>query len=149
MPLSNQLRMWTETWRTPQAWLETLYDRLRENGDMVNIGGEYDRWDVEIRGGLVGSVRVLLATEDLNEGAQLLRLHAWPRWRALVLMFVLCFGLLAMLAAVSQAWIAAFVLGTVTVILCFWFVSDCAFAMASYRDAVTQLIAEYNVHDTL
>src|SRR5205085_11988279 len=41
-------------------------------------GGAYDRWEFEVRGGLLGSVRLRAAIEEHGAGRQLVRYRAWP-----------------------------------------------------------------------
>ena len=58
--------------------------RIAETGvrtlrTVVMRGGDFDGWDLELRGGLLGSVRVLMAVEEHGGGNQFIRLKGWPR----------------------------------------------------------------------
>jgi len=76
---------------------------LREAGAITISGGDYDRWDFEVRGGLLGSSRARVAVEEHGAGRQLVRMRWWPRASRLGLAFcALCLGLLAA-AALSHA----------------------------------------------
>ena len=55
----------------------------------------FDRWDLEARGGLFGSARVLFAVEDHGAGTQYVRARVQPRWPAW------CIVVLAALAALT------------------------------------------------
>jgi len=45
---------------------------------VVSRGGGFDRWDLQIRSGLFGEVRLLMAIEEHGEGKQLIRFRSWP-----------------------------------------------------------------------
>jgi hypothetical protein len=51
---------------------------MRSTGAVVLHGGDYDAWDLEVRGGLLGRSRLQMATEDSGSGTQLVRLRSWP-----------------------------------------------------------------------
>ena len=46
---------------------------------MILRGGDFDGWDLEMRGGLLGSVRMLMAVEEHGGGNQFIRIRSWPR----------------------------------------------------------------------
>jgi O-antigen biosynthesis protein len=64
-------------------------------------GGEYDRWDLEVFGGLLGRVRLRMTQEEHGAGRQLTRIRLRPRLAtagAGVLVFLIAlFGLTAAL----------------------------------------------------
>jgi GT2 family glycosyltransferase len=122
--------IWDEEWYAADKRLQSLEEALLAQSVIVRRGGNYDPWDLEVRGGLCGGVRLLMATEEHGAGRQLVRFRLWPRGdpAALVLMFLLvCF---AVVAAVDQAWIAAAMLGIVVAGLAGWAFKDCAAAKA-------------------
>ena len=53
---------------------------LRTAGRRVARGSAWDRWDLEVSGGLLGGARVRMAVEEHGAGRQLIRFNAWPRW---------------------------------------------------------------------
>ena len=63
---------------TPDARLQRVEARLAARGFRVRRGGGFDAWDLEIRNGLFGASRLLMAVEDHGAGAQLVRARAWP-----------------------------------------------------------------------
>lgn len=89
---------WNERWSDPFQRLEGIEKALQSGGAYVRRGGDYDDWDLEIRGGLLGSVRILMAVEEHGGGRQQLLFRCWPRYSAPS--FVLL-GLLAMLAGAA------------------------------------------------
>jgi hypothetical protein len=58
--------------------LKALQTAMQDTGAVVLHGGDYDRWDLEVRGGICGSARMLMCTEDSGSGTQLVRVRAWP-----------------------------------------------------------------------
>ncbi len=77
---SIRANLWSEQWRPQEHWLEAVEDSLRRAGAVCLRGGSHDRWDLEVRGGLLGRARLLLAVEEHGAGRQLVRVRAWPVW---------------------------------------------------------------------
>jgi hypothetical protein len=71
--------MWTDRWRGGDARLAAVAERLRAEQALVWHGGDYDRWDLEVRGGLIGSARLLMGVEEQGGGCQMVRACVWPR----------------------------------------------------------------------
>jgi O-antigen biosynthesis protein len=53
---------------------------LRAGGAVVARGGEFDRWDLQVRGGGLGAVRLRMTIEEHGSGKQMARFRVWPRW---------------------------------------------------------------------
>jgi GT2 family glycosyltransferase len=79
MPRSRSWEIWTEHWRPPEEWLAAIEAGLRSNRATVLRGGHYDSWDLEVRGGFLGSARLRALIEEHGGGRQLLRLRSRPR----------------------------------------------------------------------
>ncbi|HSF19311.1 MAG TPA: glycosyltransferase [Vicinamibacteria bacterium] len=103
---------WTERWRAPEERLQSLESFLRADGELVARGGEFDSWDLEVRDGMLGSVRALMAVEDHGGGAQLVRFRLWPRLSVVALSMVATLFVLAALASADRAWVASMILGS-------------------------------------
>ncbi len=102
-------------------------------------GEEHDRWDLEVRGGILGAARVLMGVEDHAGGKQLLRLRYWPRIPERGPILVLAFAALAGAAARAHTWSAAVVLGLGAVLPALHIVEQCMAAMATIRQVVLRL----------
>jgi hypothetical protein len=111
LPLPRRLRIWSETWRSPEDWLVAVEAGLRTAGRRVARGSAWDRWDLEVAGGLLGGARVRMAVEDHGGGRQLVRFGAWPRWSTMTSGAVALLGILAVAAALGHAWFPALVFG--------------------------------------
>jgi len=76
----------------------------------VRTGGDYDEWDLELRGGLLGAARTLMAIEEHGSGRQMVRFRVWPKLSLTgVVLGALCV-LLASGAALDGAWAVALLL---------------------------------------
>ena len=102
-------------------------------------GGAFDRWDLEIRGGVFGAVRTRMAVEEHGGGRQLIRFRAWPKLAPLAPVLILLSAGLAVGAALGQAWLASVALGAVATFLGIRAFGDCAGAMATYLHALERL----------
>ena len=83
-------------------------------GAAARRGGAFEHFDLEVRGGLLGAVRLLVAAEDHSGGAQLIRFRWWPRCSYGGIALAAVFAALAGGATLAQAWTAAVVLGATT-----------------------------------
>jgi hypothetical protein len=79
MPLARTRTAWSESWRGADQRLYAIEAALREHGTVVVRGGEFDRWDLEVRCGAMGRARARIAIEEHGQGRQLIRLRCWPR----------------------------------------------------------------------
>jgi GT2 family glycosyltransferase len=104
---------WTEAWRAPEERLTQIQRSLDAERASWRCGGEYDRWDLEVIGGMFGSVRMLMAVEDHGGGAQLVRIRSWPRCRNAATAVMCLLSILMLLSALDSAWLVTGVFGSV------------------------------------
>lgn len=136
LPWPRTLAIWSERWRAPSEWLRFIEAALLEEGALVFRGGAYDRYDLELRGGLLGAVRMRMAIEEHGMGKQLARFRIWTRGSpAGVVLIVLCAALSGG-AALDQAWAVSAILGVVAVTLLLRMFWKCAAATATLVNAV-------------
>ena len=64
----------------PTSACARLEKALRRIGGVVFSGGDYERWDLYVRGGMLGSMRLRVAVEEHGAGRQLVRIRSWPRF---------------------------------------------------------------------
>jgi hypothetical protein len=108
------------------------------DGVRVVRGGDFDRWDLEARLGLVGGARLLMAVEEHGAGRQLFRFRAWARPSGFGGGLAVAFGLLAAGAALDGVLGVAAILTGVAVFLAGWMFLDCGFALAALERGVRQ-----------
>ncbi len=141
LPGPRVLSAWSERWRDPADRLRALDAALREHRAVVRHGGDTDLWDLEVRDGTLGSVRVRMAVEEHGAGRQLVRLRAWPLPSPVVLTMALGLLLLATGAAADGARAAAAVLVVASAALMVRASNDCAAALAALYCAAARTAA--------
>lgn len=82
VPRVARRRLWSEHWSGIDDRLTAIESALLADGAVTVRGGEFDRWDLEVRGGLFGGARMTVTVEEHGAGTQLVRYRAWPRWSA-------------------------------------------------------------------
>jgi GT2 family glycosyltransferase len=135
-PRSRQMKLWTERWVAAETWLSTLERRLRSSSYAVARGGDFDRWDLEVRGGALGVTRVLCGIEEHGNGKQLARFQIWPRYSRGARGLVVGFAGLTLAAGLAGAWIACAVLAVLALTMAGWALYDCAVAMGTVVGAL-------------
>ena len=86
--------------------MQFLANTLRRDGAVLVLGGEYDRWDLEARGGTLGAARLFMAVEEHGTGKQLFRFRSWPRFSLEGVIAIVVFTGLSIGAAWEQYWLA-------------------------------------------
>jgi glycosyltransferase involved in cell wall biosynthesis len=111
VPWPRSFVAWRETWRGPAETLEAVEEALRAGGAVVRRGGDFDPWDLEVRGGVFGGSRVTMVIEEHGAGRQLVRFgcRPFPSTPSPILA-----GLIASLAALAAADHALVAAGTLT-----------------------------------
>jgi hypothetical protein len=136
LPIARRFPVLVTRWQAPDERLKALQTAMQETGAVVLHGGDYDRWDLEVRGGICGSARMLMATEDSGSGTQLVRVRAWP-WCHRVIGFTCALSAgLAVAAVLGQAYVAAPALGFVAAFVATRLVRDCGMAMRAIQHAL-------------
>jgi len=125
--LDGRLRHGLTLWRKrviggfafPRPWLANIWSgrslgaeerlhaieaTLRARGSLPLRGGNYDPWDLEVRGGLLGSARMFIALEYHGDGRQLLRVRSWPRCSLAAAALTLVFAGLSLGAGHDGYW---------------------------------------------
>jgi GT2 family glycosyltransferase len=135
-PLPRSLSIWSESWSSLEERLTSVEGQARARFASVVRGGDYDRWDLEIRGGPLGAVRLRAAVEEHGAGRQLARYRIWPRLsRGAVAATALVLALLAA-AAVDDAWVATALLGAIAAALVLRELQECAAGTAVATAAI-------------
>jgi hypothetical protein len=138
LPRSRTSNIWSEDWLSPDQRLAGIDARLRQTGCAVLHGSEYDRWDLEVRGGMMGATRLRLAVEEHGAGAQLVRLRSWPRYSGVGALLTALLGALAAGATLDGAPIAGAILGVVALFLAISAIRDCAAATGVLLHALAE-----------
>ena len=120
MPRRHRAALWTEDWMAPEQCVAGIDKTLRDERAIVLCGDEFARWDLEVRGGMFGGARLLLAVEDHGAGAQYVRTRIWPCFRRGAEILLAALAILTTAAALASAWLAAavFTLGFTLLAIC-------------------------------
>ena len=112
LPWGKSFSKWFEQWQSAESRLETLEKSLDQDGALVLRGGNFDRWDLEVRGGLLGSARLIIGVEEFGGGKQLVRYRIWPHFFKAGLFFSIAWISSSILAFFNRAFIPGLVLGS-------------------------------------
>jgi GT2 family glycosyltransferase len=137
-PLPTVDSIWSEQWVAIESRLSQLDTILKEAGATIVLGGNFDRWDFSVHGGLFGSIRIAAMVEEHGKGRQLLRFRAWLKPPTAAVAVPLAFVTLAGLAGLDHAWVAGALLGLTAGVLGSLTYADCAIAMRRWRQALYQ-----------
>ena len=120
VPIRRYTAIWSEEWVSADDRLAQVERTLLDHGIAPVRGGDFDRWDLEVRGGLLGGVRVRHTVEEHGGGRQLVRFKVLPRVSHLAIVLPLLLLGPGLLAAIGGAWIASIplvALGVTTIAL--------------------------------
>jgi len=133
---TGRVALWCECWRDPGERLNALERALRDMGAATLRGGEFERWDIEVRGGALGTARLLMAVEEQGGGRQLVRIRWWPSLAPAGAALTLLLGGLAVAAGTTGVWIPGGVFAAAA-LWCGWrAIAGCGSAAADLRRAI-------------
>jgi glycosyltransferase involved in cell wall biosynthesis len=137
LPWPRSFAIWSTSWRAPEAWLSDMERSIRAAYISTIRGGDFDSWDLEIRGGMVGAARLTAAVEEHGAGLQMVRFRVAPRISAVAGLLLLLFGILALGAVLDSSWIAGGVLAALATAMVAELVVECGQACAAARPSPT------------
>ncbi|HEY6361054.1 MAG TPA: hypothetical protein VIX63_08105, partial [Vicinamibacterales bacterium] len=117
VPRPRTFACWVERGHAPEQRLHRIEEALRATGAHVRRGGDWDCWDLEVAGGVLGAARLVMAVEDHGGGNQFVRSRWWPRLSRFALAVAGAFLLLSLAAALDGGPIAAAILGAFAICL--------------------------------
>jgi hypothetical protein len=122
---------WSEQGQSVEIRLDDLERRLRTLGARVRRGGDCDRWDLEIGGGLFGTVRLLMAIEEHGQGKQMVRVRSRPSLKPMTLQLLGALLVPAGMLLLLDHYLAAAVLSLVGAMLASRAFFDCSAASSA------------------
>lgn len=129
---------WTDRWAAGSDRLAALEAAIRARGGAVRRSGTFDRWDLEIRQGSLGIVRLVMAVEENPGRTQVVRVRWWPRLHRPAATAALLLAGLAAAAAVDGSEVAAVVLAAGCLAVVGHTVRQCATAAGVTMQALRQ-----------
>jgi glycosyltransferase involved in cell wall biosynthesis len=139
LPWPRSWTVWSETWHPLERWVASLEEALQSSQTVVIRGGDFDRWDLDLRGGLFGRARILTAIEEHGHGRQLVRFRVWPRPGRAALLSSAFLAAVVIDAASDGAPHAAAVLGFLLALVAGATALDCARAIGSAKLAAEKV----------
>jgi hypothetical protein len=134
--LPRTIRSWNGTWRSVQVRLLDIESALRPNCMSVVRGGEFDRWDINVRVGPLAAARLRLTAEEHGHGRQLVCSRVWPRFsRGGGVVIALLVALYTYALAEGDG-LSALILGSSAVLLALRATAECSAAMTAIVDVV-------------
>jgi hypothetical protein len=139
--VTGRRTLWSERWHAAEEWLSAL-ERLLTPYVNVRRGGDFDDWDVQLRGGLIGSVLVTMAVEEHGAGRQLLRFRVKPVLSATALLLIVALALAAIYTGTHVAALLGVAFGLASFIFAAWTLRDWAVAAGAAEAGMARLTGE-------
>jgi hypothetical protein len=139
-PWPRKSWVWSEEWCSSAERLTAIEEDLVRDGAVTRRGGDFDRWDLEVRGGLLGSARMLMAIEEHGAGKQLLRFRTCPKFWGLAIVLDLVLVGLGVGAGLAQCEFAAVAL---------WLMAGLIALRLLKESAVAQAAILYTIEDRI
>ncbi|MEJ5375782.1 MAG: glycosyltransferase [bacterium] len=136
LPFPRTRAIWSENWESQAQRLKKLESSLKESGALVRAGGDYDSWDLEVRGGLLGKVRLQMALEEHGAGKQQVLVRFWPVISPYCLAAMAAGGVLALAAFLDKAWGVGGIILLGVMLLGWGSMGDCGWAAACCQRAL-------------
>ena len=147
IPARKELGLWLEKARETHEWLSALEGLLRDRKIPVYHGGPFDNWDLEVRTGMMGGVRISTAIEYHEGGKQLARFRLSPRFQVFGNLMLCGFGLLLVWAVADQAWFATGILAALTSLFGTWYLRDLGCALQNAVSAVQEIGTRWRANE--
>ena len=146
LPWRLSTAIWSEHWREPDDWVRHARGIISREGTRVTDGGPYDRWDIEVSGGALGTARLLIAVEDQGAGTQYVRFGIWPKCSAAGLAVIALVGAVAGAAATTAAWTTAIVFVSIAALVIARVAQEAGRALAVIEQAIAEIKNPSGVH---
>ena len=139
IPRSWLADIWTEDGHTIEERLESLETGLREQGIVPVRGSDFDRWDLQVRGGLLGAARLSMGVEHHGSGRDLLRINCRPSYSFTGVGLALALALLGAAAGLDNAWSVYGALEGAAVLVFARAIAECGAATAAFLGVVRKI----------
>ncbi len=137
VPRGRTASYWSGRWLGSSERLAAMRAFLLERAASIVLPDESAGWDLEVRGGFLGSARLLMAIEGHAANGQRVLLRLRPRVSRLAVALTLGFP-----AARDRSWLAAASLGGIALLLALRTALECAAAVAAAGTAMQHAAEE-------
>jgi GT2 family glycosyltransferase len=136
LPLPRTYSFWNEHWQSNEDHVRAVAHALRSDGSVIRSGGDWDRWDLQVRGGLLGAARLRLGVEEHGAGRQLVRVRSWPHAPGTALVLGALVAVIALIGVLSDADAVTIALGALAAALMGRLTYECEAASATIKRAL-------------
>jgi GT2 family glycosyltransferase len=141
-PQKCEIAHWSEDWIEPATRVGRIESALRAQGAIVLQGSAFSRWDLEVRGGMFGAARLLMAVEDHGGGTQYVRCRVWPRFRRAGIAAVTISAFFFVAAVAGSGWFGIIISGVVFALFLSWTILQIGAAVAACTRATEDLLPQ-------
>jgi hypothetical protein len=121
---------WSEHWKSQAERVLEVESTLRRERATTVRGGDFDDWDLEIRGGLLGGARITFVVEEHGAGRQMTRVRIRPWYSLGAVMLQALLVIMGLFSVFEGEWVAAALLATGTAVVFGRQVYECGGAVA-------------------
>jgi hypothetical protein len=136
---SSTFTHWSEEWRAAEDWLTDVEKKLIMLKARVKRGGDFERWDLQVRNSLFSINQVLLTVEEHGGNKQMLKFRArrvpTKTWMLTILVLVT----ITAFAALDHASGVAIIFGFMTFVVFAAYFHDSASTMYDLKQAINSL----------
>ena len=144
VPRSRRYAFWTEQWRGTEDRVRAVAAALLSEGALTRSGGDWDSWDLHVRGGLLGGARLRVGIEEHGGGCQLVRVRSWPHAPVAAVVVGLLAAGLALLGTFTDADAVTYALALIAALLVLRVIYECGAATGMIKRVLTQKPATIN-----
>jgi hypothetical protein len=138
LPFAHTEKFWSEQWRSTEDRVGAIAAALRADGTVVRSGGDWDRWDLLARGGLLGGARLRIGIEEHGAGRQLVRVRWWPHAPRASILLGIAVAAIAAKALITDADAITVTLGAVAIVFVLRLLYECSLATTTIRRALAR-----------
>ncbi|MCP4406452.1 MAG: glycosyltransferase [Gammaproteobacteria bacterium] len=135
-PVWKAFSLWDKDWQPSERRVEHIETVLQQLEAVVVRGGDYERMDLRIRGGPLGSVSLLVAIEEHDAGRQLVRIRQWPQATGVGLIIALIVSALTIGTYLDEAWPVFYLFMGMLLLILGRFTLECARATGTFSRAL-------------
>ncbi|UEG50682.1 glycosyltransferase [Ferruginibacter lapsinanis] len=128
-----------QQWKSTEEWLTAIEGNLAAMKTCSKRGGEFDRWDIQVRNGLFSKSRGLLTIEEHGAQKQYLKFKCWPCYSSTVWMIMLILLALGGIAVATEQWVASIVFASLEILFIARFLVETARSLNSLHVGFTML----------
>ena len=130
---------WRDQREPPEDTLRKVQQDLLAKGVIVQAGGDFDPWDLEVRGGPLGRSRLLIGVEEHAPGKQLLRFRVAPKVSETAIGLAAAFAAMSMGAFGSGACVPGAASAVVAAFVALRAIADTGFSGGILREWLQRL----------